>query len=50
MSCWIPGPYEEAFAPGIRLKRLREEAEAKAQAAEKAAKRKRAAKVTAAED
>ncbi len=46
MACWIPGPFEEAFAPGIRLKRLRLEAEAKAKAAEKAAKRKRAAKAS----
>ena len=42
MSCWIPGPWEEAWAPGLRLKRQREEAAAKAEALER--KQKAAAK------
>ena len=28
MSCWIPSPYQEAWAPGLRLQRLRREREA----------------------
>ena len=30
MACWIPGPWEEAWAPGLRLKRMRERAAANA--------------------
>ena len=28
MSCWIPGPWEEAWAVGLRMKRERERAAA----------------------
>ena len=41
MACWIPSPYQEAFAPGLRIKRLREEAEAKLAVAEKKARRRK---------
>jgi len=44
MACWIPGPWAEAWAPGIRLKRLREEAAAKMKAEAKPRKRKAAPK------
>ena len=43
MSCWIPGPWEEAWAPGLRLKRQREREAA--QQAEVAVERKRKAAV-----
>ena len=45
MSCWIPGPWEEAWSPGLRLKRQREkevaqQAEALERKQKAAAKRK----------
>ena len=43
MSCWIPGPWEEAWAPGLRLKRQRAQEAAAATKAAAALERKQKA-------
>ena len=57
MSCWIPGPYEEAWAPGLRRRRQEAlqathklETKGKVAAAKRSAKRKRAAAPAAPEE